>query len=76
MRRSKRLSRRRKLRNYEARKSREFYRLREQTRLRNVGMTPPKAELPRWANILIAVGSGLLAMKAGQALVDCFFNMQ
>lgn len=75
MRRSKRLSRKRKLRNYEARRSREFYRLREQSRLRNERVIPVKAELPWWANLLIGVGSGLLAMKVGQILVDCFFNM-
>ena len=75
MRRSKRRLRRRKLANYEARRSREFYRLREQARLRDMKVTPAKAELPWWANLLIAVGSGLLGVKAGQALVDCFFNM-
>ena len=75
MRRSKRRLRRRKLANYEARRSREFYRLREQTRLQNVRVTPAKAELPWWANLLIAIGSGLLGVKVGQAFVDCFFNM-
>jgi len=75
MRRSKRRLRRRKLANYEARRSREFYRLREQARLRDMKVTPAKAELPWWANLLIGIGSGLLAMKVGQALVDCFFNM-
>ena len=75
MRRSKRRLRRRKLANYEARRSREFYRLREQARLRDMKVTPAKAELPWWANLLIAIGAGLLAVAAAQAVVKSFVNV-
>lgn len=70
MRRSKRRLRRRKLANYEARRSREFYRLREQARLRDMKATPAKAELPWWANLFIGLGSGLLAMEVTRIAVS------
>ena len=69
MRRSKRRLRRRKLANCEARRSREFYRLREQARLRDVEVTPAGAGLPWWANLLIGLGSGLLAMEVTRIVV-------
>ena len=73
MRRSKRLSRRRKLANYEARKSREFYRLREQARLQNAQLRegPEMPPWMRWAYLALGVG---LAAVVVYGLVKSFVN--
>lgn len=73
MRRSKRRLRRRKLANYEARKSREFYRLREQARLQNAQLRegPEMPSWMRWA--YLALGTGLVAVVV-YGLVKSFVN--
>ena len=74
MRRSKRLSRKRKLRNYEARRSREFYRLREQARLQDAQFRegPEMPSWTRWA--YLALGVGLVAVVVC-GLVKSFVNV-
>lgn len=73
MRRSKRRLRKRKLANYEARRSREFYRLREQARLQNARLRegPEMPSWMRWA--YLALGVGLVAV-AVYGLVKSFVN--
>lgn len=74
MRRSKRRLRRRKLANYEARRSREFYRLREQARLQNAQLRegPEMPPWMRWA--YLALGVGLVAVVV-YGLVKSFVNV-
>ena len=73
MRRSKRRLRKQKLANYEARRSREFYRLREQARLQSAQLRkgPEMPSWMRWA--YLALGVGLVAVVV-YGLVKSFVN--
>jgi len=73
MRRSKRRSRRSKLKSYEARKARKFYCLREQARLQDAQLRegPEMPSWMRWA--YLALGVGLVAVVVC-GLVKSFVN--
>lgn len=74
MRRSKRRLAKIRQANYEARKSREFYRLREQARLQDTRLRegPEMPSWMRWA--YMALGVGLVAV-AVYGLMKSFVNM-